>query len=371
MVYARAAALIRQTGITLLLTVGLSACATSPETAAPEATPPARPAQAAEPAAAPRPEPAPETRFRASAPRQYVVKEGDTLWDIANVFLRDPWYWSEIWLLNPQVRNPHRIYPGDVLTIQFVEDRPRVTVDLEPRIRIEALDRDPFPISTLQTFMFRPRVLDQQTLDAAPYVVAARDARVIYGPGDQVYVRNALDAERYDLYHLVRRDRILVDPDTGENLGVATIPVGEVEIIRGGDPATAVIRSGERESIRGDRLIGFDDDPDLLFDISLPPADLEGEVILLFDAISQIGTYQAAVINRGRRDGVQNGQVFAAWEAGRTARDPISGTGNDVVQLPEEEVGTMMVFRTFDKVAYTLVTKSTRPIREGFKVRHP
>lgn len=323
------------------------------------------------PAPAHAPDPAPETRFRASAPTQYVVKEGDTLWDIANVFLRDPWYWSEIWLLNPQVRNPHRIYPGDVLTIQFVEDRPRVTVDLVPRIRIEALDDDPFPISALQTFMFRPRVLDAETLDAAPYVVAARDERVIFGPGDQVYVRNAPDAERYDLYHLVRRDRVLRDPETGENLGIATIPVGEVEIIRGGEPATAVIRSGQRESIRGDRLIGFDDDPDLLFDISRPPPDAEGQVILLFDAISQIGTYQAAVINLGRRDGVRNGQVFAAWEAGRTTRDPISGRANDVVQLPEEEIGTMMVFRAFDKVAYALVIKSTRPIREGFKVRHP
>lgn len=371
MVYARAAALMRQTGIVFLLALGLSACATNPEPMTPEVAPIARPTPAPEAAVAHPPNPAPATRFHASAPTQYVVKEGDTLWDIANVFLRDPWYWSEIWLLNPQVRNPHRIYPGDVLTIQFVEERPRVTVDLVPRIRIEALDQDPYPISTLQTFMFRPRVLDEQTLDAAPYVVAARDARVIYGPGDQVYVRNAPDARRYDLYHLVRRDRVLRDPHTGENLGIATIPVGEVEIIRGGEPATALIRSGQRESIRGDRLVGFDDDPDLLFDISRPPPDLEGEVILLFDAISQIGTYQAAVINRGRRDGVRDGQMFAAWEAGRTTRDPISGNANDIVQLPEEEIGTMMVFRTFDKVAYALVIKSTRPIREGYKVRHP
>jgi hypothetical protein len=371
MVYARAAALTRQTGIVFLLALVLSACATGPESVVPEPVPTERPAPVVEPEPVFAPDPAPEARFRASAPKQYVVKEGDTLWDIANVFLRDPWYWSEIWLLNPQVRNPHRIYPGDVLTIQFVEDRPRVTVDLVPRIRIEALDTDPFPISTLQTFMFRPRVLDEQTLDAAPYVVAARDARVIYGPGDQVYVRNAPDAERFDLYHLVRRDRVLVDPHTGENLGIATIPIGEVEIIRGGEPATAIIRTGERESIRGDRLVGFDDDPNLLFDISRPPSDLEGEVILLFDAISQIGTYQAAVINRGLRDGVRDGQVFAVWEAGRTARDPISRTPNDIVQLPEEEIGTMMVFRTFDKVAYVLVIKSIRPIREGFKVRHP
>ncbi len=362
---ARAAARVRQTAVVVLLALGLAACAPAPEPAAPE------PAPAPEPMAAPEPEPAPEPVLRPTAPERYVGQEGDTLWSIANVFLRDPWYWSEIWLVNPQVRNPHLIYPGDVLSIHFVDDRPRVMVDLGPRIRIEELEEEPFPIAALQPFMFRARVVDDETLEQAPYIVAARDERVLFGPGDEVYVRNAPDAEQYDLYQLVRRDRMLVDPVTREELGVATIPVGEAEILRGGEIATALISVGEREALRGDRLIGFDEDPDLLFDISNPPPGVEGEVILLFDAISQIGTYQAAVINRGEREGVQDGQVFAVWEAGRTASDPIAGRGNDVVQLPEEEVGRLMVFRTFEKVAYGLVIESTRPIREGFKTRHP
>ncbi|TVP89231.1 MAG: LysM peptidoglycan-binding domain-containing protein [Thioalkalivibrio sp.] len=363
MFYARAAARVRQTAVVVLLALGLVACATAPEPAAPEPDP------VPEPMAAP--EPAPEPVLRPTAPEQYVVQEGDTLWSIANVFLRDPWYWSEIWLVNPQVRNPHVIYPGDVLSIHFVDDRPRVMVDLAPRIRIEELEDEAFPIAALQPFMFRARVVDEETLEQAPYIVAARDERVLFGPGDEVYVRNAPDAEQYDLYQLVRRDRMLVDPVTREELGVATIPVGEAEVLRGGEIATALISVGEREALRGDRLIGFDEDPDLLFDISNPPPGLEGEVILLFDAISQIGTYQAAVINRGEREGVHDGQVFAVWEAGRTAADPVAGRGNEVVQLPEEEVGMLMVFRTFEKVAYGLVIESTRPIREGFKTRHP
>jgi hypothetical protein len=358
---------MRRMGIIGLLTLGLAACATGPEPAAPAATE----APVAEPMATPSPVPAPAPEFRPSAPERYVVKEGDTLWDIANVFLRDPWYWSEIWLVNPQVRNPHLIYPGDVLSIHFVDGRRGVMVDLAPRVRIEALDDEPFPISALQPFMFRARVVDEQTLEEAPYLVAAQDDRVIYGPGDRVYVRNAPDAQPWDLYQLVRRDRMLVDPDTGEELGVATIPVGEAEFVRSGEIATVIIREANREALRGDRLIGFDDDPDLMFDISPPPRDIEGTVILLFDAITQIGTLQAAVINRGEREGVRNGQVFAAWEAGRTARDPITRPPDNIVQLPEEEVGQMMVFRTFEKVAYALVIRSTRPIREGFKVRHP
>lgn len=361
-----AAALMRRTGVVVLLALGMVACATGPEPAAPAETrvPVAEPAPAPEPAAA-------QPEFKASAPERYVVQEGDTLWDIANVFLRDPWYWSEIWLVNPQVRNPHLIYPGDVLSIYSDGDRRGVMVELGPRVRIEALDDEPFPISALQPFMFRARVVDEETLEQAPYIVAAQDERVIFGPDDRVYVRNAPDAQRWDLYQLVRRDRMLVDPDTGEELGVATIPIGEAEVVRGGEIATVILREGQREAVRGDRMIGFDDDQDVLFNISSPPPGLEGTVIMLFDAITQIGTLQAAVINRGEREGIRNGQVFAVWEAGRVARDPVSGGANDMVQLPEEEIGNLMVFRTFDKVAYALVIKSIRPIREGFKVRHP
>jgi LysM repeat protein len=365
MLDARAAAFVRHTAVVVLLALGMVACATAPEPAAPDPAPtPPAPAATA-------PDPAPEPVLRPAAPTQYVVQEGDTLWSIANVFLRDPWYWSEIWLVNPQVRNPHLIYPGDVLSIHFIDGRPHLMVELGPRLRIEAMEDEPFPIAALHPFMFRARVVDEETLAQAPYIVAALDDRVLYGPGDQVYVRNAPDAEQYDLYQLVRRDRMLVDPVTGEELGVATIPVGEAEILRGGEVATALISTGQREALRGDRLIGFDDDPDPLFDISLPPPGLEGQVIMLFDAISQIGRYQAAVINRGEREGVSAGQVFAVWEAGRTAVDPVSGLRDDVVQLPEEKVGNLLVFRTFEKVSYGLVIESTRPIREGFAVRHP
>ncbi|AHE99466.1 LysM peptidoglycan-binding domain-containing protein [Thioalkalivibrio paradoxus] len=383
-------AVIRRAGWIALLALTLAACASGPEltegdaehTAAPTATP-AEPAPEPMPAETMPAEPAaPEPEFHPAAPERYVVREGDTLWSIANTFLRDPWHWPEIWLANPQIPNPHLIYPGDVLSIHHVDGELRVMVDggprvlpverLSPRIRVEALDDvETLPISTLQPFMFRPRVVDEATLEQAPYIVAAHDERVIYGPGDRVYLRHAPDAERYDLYHVVRRDRALTDPDTGEELGIATLPIAEAEIVRGGEIATALLRTGDREAIRGDRLLPFDDEPDLLFDIGRPPADLEGTVILLFDAISQIGSLQAAVINRGKRDGVRNGQVFATWEAGRTARDPISRNRNELIELPEEEIGTMMVFRTFDKVAYALVLHSTHPIREGYKVRHP
>ena len=318
--------------------------------------------------------------IRDSAPERYVVKKGDTLWDISAMYLDEPWYWPEIWAVNPEIENPHLIYPGDVLSIHYVDGEPRITVDggprvrptkrLSPEVRVEELDDDTPPISTLQSFMFQPQVLDEETLEQAPYIVAADDDRVIYGPGDRVYVRNAEDTEEYEIYHIVRRDEMLLDPDTGEELGVATIPVGEAEIVEPGHVARANIRRGERETIRGDRLVPFAEEQDLLFEIGRPPEDIDGQVIKLFDAISQIGRYQAAVINRGERDGIENGHVFAAYTAGRTVRDPIAGT-NESVDLPEERVGEVMVFKTFEKVSYVLVTESERTLREGYTVRHP
>ncbi|WP_019625968.1 LysM peptidoglycan-binding domain-containing protein [Thioalkalivibrio sp. ALJT] len=322
-----------------------------------------------------------EPEIRDSAPERYVVRRGDTLWDISAMFLEDPWYWPEIWLVNPEIENPHLIYPGDVLSIYYVDGRPRITVDggprvrpthrLSPEVRVVERDRDVSPISTLQAFMFRPQVLDEETLENAPYILASQDERVIFGPGDRIYVRNAEDTARYELYHIVRDDGALTDPDTGEALGIATLPIGEAEIIEPGNVARADIREGEREAIRGDRLVPYIEEQDMLFDIGRPPAGTEGTIISLFDAISQIGQLQAAIINRGARDGIENGQVFAAFTAGREVRDPISDRANDVVTLPEEEVGTVMVFQTFEKVSYVLVTEAERTLREGDKVRTP
>ncbi|WP_017942612.1 MULTISPECIES: LysM peptidoglycan-binding domain-containing protein [unclassified Thioalkalivibrio] len=371
-------------GILFSVTLLLGACAATPDNGGGETTASdtrETPTTARQTRNALEERTAAEPEIRESAPERYVVKRGDTLWDISAMFLQDPWYWPEIWLVNPEIENPHLIYPGDVLSIHYVDGQPRIMVDggprvrpthrLSPEVRVVERDEDVSPISTLQSFMFRPQVLDEETLENAPYILASQDERVIFGPGDRVYVRNAEDTERYELYHIVRHDGMLTDPDTGEDLGIATLPVGEAEIIEPGNVARADIRKGEREAIRGDRLVPYADEQDMLFDIGRPPAGTEGTIISLFDAISQIGQLQAAIINRGERDGIENGQVFAAFTAGREVRDPISDRANEVVTLPEEEVGTVMVFQTFEKVSYILVTDAERTLREGDKVRTP
>ncbi|WP_026289772.1 LysM peptidoglycan-binding domain-containing protein [Thioalkalivibrio sulfidiphilus] len=366
----------------LIVALLAGGCASTEPAPAPAPQPTPAPAPVATPAPPP-PAPAP-VQVREAAPERYVVQRGDTLWDIANTFLRDPWYWPEIWVVNPQIPNPHLIYPGDVITLYYIDGQPRLIVDggprvrptqrLSPQIRVEELPPSlDVPIQSLHQFLVRPRVVTEEQLDQAAYVLASQDDRMIFGTNDRLYVRgldaDALEGSRYSMF---RKGGALNDPVTGELLGFEAIPVGDAEVVRAGDPATVVISRSDREALIGDRLMPLDNsDQDFVFTPHAPPMDTDGKVISLFDAISQIARFQVAVINLGERNGIEQGHVLATYQSGRVIRDTIASERGEEVTLPDERIGLMMVFRTFDKVSYALVMESTRPIQEGYSVRHP
>lgn len=309
---------------------------------------------------------------RPDAPLRYTVQKGDTLWDIASRFLRDPWYWPEVWHVNPQIANPHRIYPGDVISIYWVGGRPHIK--LEPRIRVESLADEPrsIPAAAISPFLIKPHIVGAEELANAPYVLGSRDRRLIYGTGDTVYIRGADVPTPGDEYFVFRPGRPLHDPATGELLGYQTIQVAEAEVVRAGDPASVLLVGATREVLSGDRLLDAQmDESDLDFFPKSPDSLIEGEVIALFDALSQVARYQAIAINRGLRDGVQRGDVFSIYEAGRILRDPHAPGGPEMVTLPEERVGLLMVFRTYEKLSYGLIMESERPVREGDRIRNP
>lgn len=349
------------------------------EVAAPRVTP----APAAEPVMA-TPERAME--INPAAPESYVVQKGDTLWDISAKFLKDPWYWPEIWHVNTQIENPHLIYPGDVLSLYYVGGKPYLQVTggprigtgrtrLSPRIRAQALDAidTALPVQAIQQLIIHPRVLPKEVLDSAPYVVGSHDNRLIYGANDKVYVRRLEGAAPGNRYTVLRPGKPLHDPVTDELLGYEAIQVADATVVRGGDPATVALTQTKRETLKGDRLLPYDTNDENRNFVPRPPAeDVGGTIISLFDALSQIGQHQVAVMNLGTHDGVERGHVFAVYEAGRVINDAYAeGKESKRVRLPDEKTAVVMIFRPFEKVSYALVMDAERPIHIGDTVRAP
>lgn len=315
-----------------------------------------------------------------SHPDRYVVQRGDTLWDISAMFLRDPWYWPEIWYVNPQVANPHLIYPGDVLTLVYVDGQPQIRLErgsagterLSPRVREsdlgEAITTIPFEV--IGPFLRKGAVLEKDEINGLPYIVALRDARLIGSAGNDVYVRGAIAED--DAFSVVHIGDKLIDPDDNEVVGYEGIFVGEGSIRRGGDPATMRLTESRREALEGDRLLQLDFDIPLTFYPRAPETSIEGRVIHVVDGISRIGQYQTIVLNRGARDGLEAGHVLTVWRAGDVVPDRIaSGLMGGKVQLPDEQSGDVMIFKTYDRISYALVMRATAEIQVLDKVRTP
>jgi hypothetical protein len=318
-------------------------------------------------------------------PETYVVQAGDTLWDIASTFLRDPWYWPEIWQINPDIENPHLIFPGDVLSLAYLDDgRPVVSVTergpvagsglvdrLSPRVRAEPLEEaiQTIPYETLRAFLSRPEILEQSELDTLPYIVAHPEG-LLGSAGHDVYVRGT-DAAEGSVFTFVHPGDALVDPDDGTILGYQGLYVGQGRVRRTGDPSTVFLTETSREALIGDYLVTEDSVPPATFLPRAPEEVVDGRIISVLDGVSLIGQYQVIVLNRGARHGLQPGHVLTVYRTGATIADPIRGRTGEKVKLPDEPAGTTMVFRTFDRISYALVMEATNDIHVLDTVRNP
>lgn len=318
-------------------------------------------------------------------PDSYVVKPGDTLWGISSMFLRDPWYWPEIWYVNPQVENPHLIYPGDVLTLVYVDGQPQIrssragveaasgTERLSPRIREIPLTAavDTIPYAVIGPFLGKGMVLAKDDINDLPHIVALREAHLVGTTGNDAYVRGKIsgDGAVYSVVHIGDK---LVDPEDGDVLGYEGIYVADGHIRRTGDPATLELKNGQREALIGDRLVAQTDPVPLQFEPRAPDRPVEGLVVHIVDGMTQIGQYEVVLINRGARDGLAPGHVLSVWQAGQRVADTINpGFLDHKVQLPDERAGTLMVFKTYDRLSYALVMTTEVPIHTLDKVRNP
>ena len=357
---------------------------------------------------------------RGDHPDTYVVQRGDTLWDIAGKFLQRPWLWPEIWQANPQIQNPHLIYPGDVISLTYLDRVAGATV--QPGPRLDAAPIDAIPLSDIEPFLRDLQVVDE--FEHLPYVVGLEDDRLRAVEGQVAYVRGLAQAqagERYaivrpttrythleragmccDLFHsddLDYRGRRMVDfqqywtnvvfPDKGQEvLGYEMMRVGAGTVTRGevgGIQVTTLLLDEEGHEVRiGDRLVPVNPQPyDLQFFPHAPRVQTDygrARVLAVADMLTSGGPRDVIAISVGRREGVDNGTVFSLWREGTNTVDRVEkGPDRDAdtvffenkVRLPDEFAGHAMVFRTYERVSYALVMDSIKPSRVGYHLKHP
>jgi hypothetical protein len=329
----------------------------------------------------------------ANAPDEYVVKPGDTLWDISSVYLRDPWFWPEIWYVNPQVENPHLIYPGDVLKLVYIDGQPRLTIAeraeggagtkrLSPQVRREPSSRaiTAVPYDVIAGLTGRPVLLDKNQVKNAPYVVAMRDGHIIGGAGNEIYARGIKDAQPETRYSIVHIEGELVDPDTRQLLGYTGVYVGTGPIATPGDPAKLVLADSAREALQGDKLFPESTEVGVDFVPHAPEQEVDATVIAVKD-LTIMGQYHVVALNRGTKAGLEPGHVVAIERSGDIVRDKYSQGGLNAgmgrlkrgpnVRLPSERAGVAMIYKAFDRMSFALVMEATHEIRQGDRATNP
>lgn len=319
-----------------------------------------------------------DPQIRPDAPDRHVVAPGDSLWSIANLFFKDPWKWPHLWGKNrDNVKNPHWIYPGMVITLDRVKGEMGVTapadtlpvVKLKPQVRVmEGGQNDvaSIPSKVIAPFLTQPLAVDEGELANAPTVVALQEGRVILGEQGLGYA-SGLPPRASGKWRAYLPGRSLTDPDTEEVLGHEVVYLGDVEVVKPGELATVKVVRNRQEIGVGTRLMTLDA---TLVGSYLPRAPAEhisGKVISLYGNMQQAAQNHVVTLNRGRRDGLEEGHVLALYKAGQK----VKYQGQVPVQLPEERNGLLFVFRVFEKVSYALVMETRLPVTVLDRVETP
>ncbi|MDP9931255.1 hypothetical protein J2X90_003640 [Variovorax paradoxus] len=345
----------------------------------------------------------PLSELAASAPDEYTVKPGDTLWAISRLYLLRPWRWPELWGMNiSEIANPHRIYPGQVLYLDKTGGRARLTmrrgaggsadggtIKLSPRTRFDSLAGMALPTlnpSIIEPFLSEPIVVDSDTLQSAPRIVAGNDSRVLLSRGDRAYARGNAETPLLEApgplknFRVFRSATPLKDPGTGEILGYEAQYLGKAQLKRGESttvetdkdkdvitvvPASIDIIAAREEIRAGDRLLPEPPRQLLSYVPRAPSTQVEGRIISVYgNAVQFAAQNQVVAINKGTRDGIDSGHVLAILKNGETILDR-TGERKETIKLPNERIGLLMVFRPFEKVSYALVLEITDTPRAG------
>lgn len=341
-------------------------------------------------------------------PERYVVVKGDTLWDISKRFLKDPWLWPSVWHINPSIRNPHLIYPGDIIVMYIVDGKPYITLDgqagvvptyiatkgatkkpkiterikpglkvvkLSPSSRVSGIHKaiSTIPMSAIRPFLDRPRVVTEDEIDDAPYIVSSYEEHLVSGTGNRVYAQNL--TEPLEGYNIIRPGIEYEDPETGDVLGYEAIYLADARLIKSGieedEPATLVITKALREVLNNDVLIPHEDREQMFqFTPRSPEKEVKGQIMAVFNGVSQIGQHMVVVLNKGAEAGLEPGHVLAVMQKGATVHDSRRLLFSSV-DLPDERAGIMMVFKTYKELSYALIMEANRAMHVHDRFENP
>jgi hypothetical protein len=348
--------------------------------------------------------------LKETAPDRYVVVKGDTLWSISGRYLKEPWRWPDLWKMNQgQIKNPNRIYPGDVLVLERSGREAKLqlaqleTVKLSPKVRVERRPDQAVPSispSTIEPFLSKPLVVGQNELDSAARIVATEENRVALGAGNIAYARG-ITKDKGEFWQIFRRGDALVDPDTQETLGYEAIYLGEARVRDfGGDLATIEIVKSTREINQNDSLLPTSRQlPNFAYVPHAPQKKIRGRIVSAYGNLQETGPSSIVALSKGSKDGLEVGHVLAIYRHQSGARyaqrtQPLYGRSGpsgsdaprdyygeqirprdspvyaradstkdaDIANLPDERYGLLMVFRTFDHASFALVMQASRPV---------
>lgn len=325
-----------------------------------------------------------DVQLQANHPDRYVVVKGDTLWGISAKFLKDPWQWPKVWRMNrEQIKNPHRIYPGDVVVLDMSSGSPELrllheTVTLQPGIREEKLEAEAIPTiapNIIEPFLSQPLVIEPNQLNDAPTILAGPDNRVALSPGVKIYVNKIEEGDGL-LWHIYRPGKGLVDPDTQELLGIEALYLGDARITKYGEPASAEILRAKQEIFAPDKLVAAEETLQTSYVPRAPDADIHGRIMSIYGGVAEAGRSAIVAINKGSIDGLEQGHVLAINRYGRYINGPQTKRlkkfsyaeekskkiDPTLIKLPDERIGLLMVFRTFDRVSYALIMQASEPV---------
>jgi len=347
-------------------------------------------------------------------PDRYVVQKGDTLWDISTRFLKDPWRWASVWTINEQIKNPHLIYPGDVIYLTYVDGKPQLSVQRPEKITppeqapasIDPMEPPPIPTTAIEEpagetpsgmpvvklrprahaesiqsaiptispdaivpFLTEPLVVGRTELEKAGYVTTGLDDRVALGDGSEFYARGLKQNSRVEYYQIFRKGKALKHPDTGETLAYEALYLGDAKMLEPGDPTKLVVTRVKQEIVPTDRLLEAPEKAALPYYFPrAPDKNVKGRILSAINGLREFGPNTIVAISLGKREGMEEGHVLRIMRHVGRSKDPVTKRS---YRMPDEESGLLMVFRVFDKVSYALIMDANRPIHIYDALRTP